>query len=116
MNCFLNGRQLEVLWDTGAQVSIMTNDFLNAKFPDVKKRDIRELLDSPWEINAANGTAIPYTGWAELEFRLLSSGREETTVMVPFLITSEELNYPIVGYNVIKQIESREKRIFQSKF
>ena len=102
VNCFLNGRQLEVLWDTGAQVSIMTNDFLNAKFPDVKKRDISELLDSPLEINAANGTAIPYTGWAELEFRLLSSGREETTVMVPFLITSEELNYPIVGYNVIK--------------
>jgi hypothetical protein len=56
------------------------------------------------EINAANGTAIPCTGWVELEFRLLSSGREETTVMVPFLITSEELNYPIVGYNVIKEI------------
>ena len=87
VNCFLNDRQLEVLWDTGAQVSIMTNDFLNAKFPGVKKRDISELLDSPLEINAANGTAIPYTGWAELEFRLLSSGKEETTVMVPFLIT-----------------------------
>ena len=104
VNCFLNGRQLEVLWDTGAQMSIMTNDFLNAKFPGVKKRDISELLDSPLEINAANGTAIPYTGWAELKFRLLSSGKEETTVMVPFLITSEELNYPIVGYNVIKEI------------
>jgi hypothetical protein len=104
VSCFLNGRQLEVLWDTGAQVSIMTNDFLNAKFPDVKKRDISQLLDSPLEINAANGTAIPYTGWVELEFRLLSSGREDTTVMVPFLITSEELNYPIVGYNVIKEI------------
>jgi hypothetical protein len=38
---------------------IMTNDFLNAKFPDVKKRGISKLLDSPLEINAANGTAIP---------------------------------------------------------
>ena len=66
VNCFLNGRQLAVLWDTGAQVSIMTNDFLNAKFPDVKKRDISELLDSPLEINAANGTAIPYTSWARV--------------------------------------------------
>ena len=82
---------------TQGLVSIMTNDFLNAQFHDVKKRDISELLDSPLEINAANGTAIPYTGWAELEFRLLYASREETTVMVPFQITSEELNYPIVG-------------------
>ncbi|CAB4042892.1 Hypothetical predicted protein, partial [Paramuricea clavata] len=63
---------------------------------------ISELLDSPFEINAATGTAILYTGWAVLEFRLLSSGKEETTVMVPFLITSEDLNYPIVV--VIKEI------------
>ena len=104
VNCLLNGHQHEVLWDTGAQVSIMTNDFLKSQFPDVQKRDISELLDSPLEINAANGTAIPYIGWAELEFKLLPSGGGETKILVPFLITSEDLNCPILGYNVIKEI------------
>ena len=102
--CFLNGHQVEVLWDTGAQVSIITNDFLTSQFPNIKKRDIRELLDSPLEINAANGTAIPYTGWAELEFQLLPGGKSESKMLVPFLITSEDMNRPIVGYNVIKEI------------
>ena len=37
MNCFLNGHQIQVLWDTGAQVSIMTNNFLISQFPNVAK-------------------------------------------------------------------------------
>ena len=49
----------------------MKSNFLTSQFPNVKKRNISELLDSPLEINAANGTSIPYTGWAELEFLLL---------------------------------------------
>ena len=108
MNCFLNDHQVQVLWDTGAPVSIMTNNFLTSQFPHVKKRDISELLDSPLEVNAANGTSIPYTGWAELEFKLPPAGGRETKILVPFLITSEELNYPIVGYNVIKEIVSSD--------
>ncbi len=70
----------------------------------MQKRDISELLDSPLEIYTANGTAIPYIGWAELEFTLLPCGGGETKILVPFLITSGDLNCPILGYNVIKEI------------
>ena len=110
VNCFLNGHQVQVLWDTGAQVSIMTNNFLLSQFPNVKKRDISELIESPLEVNAANGTSIPYTGWAELEFKLLpvEEGRPKYWYHVPFLITSNELNNPIVGYNVIREIVNRD--------
>ena len=104
VKCFLNSHQAEALWDTGVQVSIITNDFLTSQSPNVKERDISELLDSPLEINAANGTAIPYTGWAELEFQLLPGGKSESKMLVPFLITPEDMNRPIVGYNVIKEI------------
>ena len=79
-------------------MSIMTNNFMTLQFPNVKKMDISELLDSPLEVNAANGTSTPYTGWAELEFNLLPAGGRETKILVLFLITSEELNYPIVGH------------------
>ena len=71
---------------------------MTLQFPNVKKMDISELLDSPLEVNAANGTSTPYTGWAELEFNLLPTGGRETKILVLFLITSEELNYPIVRY------------------
>ena len=88
-----NGHQVQVLWDTGTEVSIMTNNYI----------DITELLDSPLEVNAANGTSIPYTGWAELEFNLPLAGGRETKILVPFRIILEELIYPIVRY-VIREI------------
>ena len=71
---------------------------MTSQFPNVKKMDRSELLDSPLEVNAADGTSTPYTGWTELEFNLLPAGGRETKILVQFLITSEELNYPIVRY------------------
>ena len=56
----------------------MTNNFLTSQFPNVKKMDKSELLDSPLEVNAANGTSTPYSGWAELKFNLLPAGGRET--------------------------------------
>ena len=42
-----------------------------------------------------------YIGWVELNFRLLSS-KEELTV--PFLVTDQSLDTPIIGFNVIEEI------------
>ena len=45
VRCQLNGKETEVLWDTGAQVSILPEKLLQGKFPDLPVKDIHELLE-----------------------------------------------------------------------
>ena len=45
INCKLDGISTEALWDTGAQVSIISEQFLRRHFPSAKLRNISELLD-----------------------------------------------------------------------
>jgi hypothetical protein len=68
----------------------------------LKIRDISELLaaDSGLNLTAANGTPIAYKGWVEARFRL--NREDEKEITVPFLVTPEQLEQPIIGYNVIE--------------
>ncbi|CAH3182832.1 unnamed protein product [Porites lobata] len=102
VKCYLDEKPTEALWDTGAQVSIVSADFLKSQLPAVQIRDIEQLLGTDGFINlqAANGTDIPYCGWAEISVRL--ANEKETEVRVPFLITRENIDQPIIGFNVIE--------------
>jgi hypothetical protein len=55
---------MEILLDTGAQVSILPERILKDMFPDIPVKDIHELLGagSYLKLEAANGTQIPYNG------------------------------------------------------
>ena len=44
---------------------------------------------------------MPYIGWVELNFRLLSSKKE---LAIPFLVEDQSLHTPIIGFNVIEEI------------
>ena len=45
VDCYLDDKPTEVLWDTaGAQVSIVSVDFLESQLPKVQRRDIKQLL------------------------------------------------------------------------
>ena len=35
----INGRMVEVLWDTGAQVSIISDELVRRNFPDITVKD-----------------------------------------------------------------------------
>ena len=98
VDCLLNGKQVEALWDTAAQCSIIPKHLVNSLF----ERPILELLDDSdnLKVTAANGSAIPYDSWVEVRFPLMF---DETSkkIQVPLLVTSDTLNYPIIGYNVI---------------
>ncbi|KAK3720025.1 hypothetical protein QZH41_005170 [Actinostola sp. cb2023] len=108
VECFLNGHGVSVLWDTGAQVSIISRNALDKVAPSAKIRNISELLDRTLELTAANGSKIPYQGWVELEFRLSSP---DNKLSVPFLVTNECLDATIIGYNVIEELLRAEKVI-----
>ena len=102
VNCCLNDIKVTALWDTGAQVSIITEHVLKQQLLNLKIRDINELLGggSDLKLIAASGATIPYKGWVETRFRL--NGEKEKEVTVPFLVTEEHLDQPIICYDVIE--------------
>ena len=112
VQCYLNDKLMEVLWDTGAQVSLISEDVLKSHLPSVQVRDICQLLDTQGSISlqAANATDIPYCGWAEIDLQLVAD--TETKIKVPFLVTKENIDQPVIGFNVIELIvkEDRGKR------
>ena len=97
----INRHSVDVLWDTGAQVSIISNEFLKRNFPDAVVRDISQLLNTKLNLTAANGSEMPYIGWVELNFRLSSCNND---LKVPLLVTEQYLDSPLIGFNVIEEI------------
>ena len=104
VQCVMNDVQTEALWDTGAQVSIVSKDWIAENLPTAEPRQIGELLsDQGLDLKAANGSEIPYEGWIEVTFKLATSG-DKHGMAVPFLISTDSLDHPIVGYNVIEEL------------
>ena len=88
VNGEINGYSVEVLWDTRAQVSTISNEFLK-NFPDVGVKDISELLDTKLNLTAAKGSEIPCIRWLELNFRLSSCNND---LKAQFLVTEQCLD------------------------
>ena len=51
INCKLDGIATEALWDTGAQVSIISEQLLRRHFPSAQLRNISEVLDCEFRLN-----------------------------------------------------------------
>ena len=104
VKCVLNGVETDALWDTGAQVSIISRGWLKWCLPGCDIPDMTELLGMDGlDLKAANGTDLPYEGWVELTFNLIEDNVDHT-VKVPFLVAKDSLDMPIVGFNVIEEI------------
>ena len=104
VQCVMNNVQTQALWDTGAQVSIVSKDWIAENLPTAESRQMDELLnDKGLDLKAANGTEIPYEGWIEVSFKLATSD-DKHGMSVPFLVSKDALDHPIVGYNVIEEI------------
>ena len=110
VKCLLNDIDSTALWDTGSQISILSEQFLAKHFPQLKTRDLSELLDKgvDLELRAVNNTTVPYKGFVELDFQLLDG--ENLSLKVPFLVTDADIDNPLIGYNVIKEIVKLAKQ------
>ena len=106
VSCVLNGVPVEALWDTGAQVSIASKSWLGEYLPSLKTRKIEALLGEEAGLNliGANGGPIPFDGWVEVQFQLTSGAQSSTPLTVPLLAARDDLEYPIIGYNVIEEV------------
>lgn len=63
--------------------------------------DVGNLLDGDLTVTAANGSSIPYKGWAELDLQI---GDSEHVISVPFLVASEDMELPLIGFNAIEHL------------
>ena len=101
LNCILSAKKAELLWDTGSMVSLVDRDWLNDNFPDAEIQSVSDFLEEELEVKAANSTLIKIDGVVVLEFSLGEGGE---TFMVPFVVSSQMLTEPILGYNVIEHL------------
>lgn len=96
---FLDKVPVKALWDTGAQVFILSSQFLRSQCPDSGVRPVRDLVSSDLIITSASNKEIPFDEWTNLEFQL---GHSYTSLRVPFLVSNSTwLVRPIIGYNAI---------------
>ena len=106
---FLNGTEIDGLWDTGAQVSMMSKDFLQLNFPGVEVQPVRDfIMQETLKVKAANQTELELDGIAVLDFGTES---ENSLFQIPFLITPEKLSTAIIGYNAIEELVLNHKNV-----
>lgn len=104
IRCFIGGKKVEALWDSGSQVCAVDESWKDIYLSSVPLRNIDELIDplSPLHIEAANGTNMPYVGWVEVPFKLIAN---DTELLVPVLVLKGyQQQCPIIGFNVIERL------------
>ena len=73
LKCDLENVDTKLLYDTGAQVSILSKPWLKENQINVSFRNISELLnEDELIIKTAIDTDIPYVGWCLIKFQLSS--------------------------------------------
>ena len=110
ITAFMNKVKVEALFDTGAQVSIISAQQLADYFPEIEIQEVKNLLSEgkDLELTTANGSKLPYKGWVKIDFQLSPS--DGSSIEVPMLVTDFKLEQPIIGYNVIEEV-IREKEL-----
>ena len=104
VSCLLEGKKVDALWDTGAQVSIISKSWNDAYLPDVLVRDISELLgERELDLQVANGTAFLYDSRIEVEFQLLGKYGQSEPITIPILVGRQDNQ----GYSILDLMSSK---------
>ena len=108
ITAFMNKVKVEALFDTGAQVSIISAQQLADYFPEIEIRAVKNLLSegTDLELMTANGSKLPYKGLVKIDFQLSQTDGDsiEVLISVPMLVTDYKLEQPIIGYNLIEEV------------
>ena len=104
LRCRLGGKEVEVLWDTGSMVSLVDRRWIERNLPDAVIHPVADFLESDQKelcLKAANSTKIRFDGVAVLDFAV---GDNDGGFVIPVLVASDDINEPILGYNVIEYL------------
>ena len=102
IQCFLDGKVVDLLWDTGSMVSIVDRSWLKKLFPAKEVLPVSTFLEGEkLIISAANSSEIKFDGVVLMDLGL-KEGRVEYPV--PILVSSSLMAQPILGFNVIEDL------------
>ena len=105
VNCRLDGKKFDMLWDTGSMICLVDRRWLRRHFPGKKIESVSEFLKregvKELKLRAANATEIKLDGVVVVNFSLKEG---EEGIAVPMLVASENIAQPILGYNVIEDL------------
>ena len=103
VNCLLNGKVQTLLLDSGAQVSMMSKQHLDSHYPDTTVKSMNDILDDcdSFRVQWGNTSDIPFCGWVDINVSVPGSDSKDE-IKVPFLITTDVIDHPILGFNAIK--------------
>ena len=79
---------------------MVSEKFLKETFPGLALKHISELVETELNLIVANGSSIPYHGSVKLEFCVTP---EKQSLIVPFLVTKDNMDLPLIDYNVIEE-------------
>ena len=106
IDCAINGKRVRALWDTGSQVALLSREWIVENFGlEVKIQPLHRLLGRDVEIEGVGGSTIPYEGYVELPVEI-----NAMEVTVPFLVTKQSIQDPIIGYNVISLLSAQGEK------
>ena len=104
VKCNLQGVPTVCLYDTGAQICLLSDVWLRENYPSLLIRPIKDLLDDhELVVKTATDEDIPFEGYVEIDFQL-DGYESDNYLRVPFLVTTEKISEPIIGFNVIQEI------------
>ena len=109
VKCLIQGKEVDALWDTGSQVCVVSRQWQQTHLPLEDLRNVEELLGAGEGLNleARNGTDIPFDCWIEVRFKLAGDDTIADELTVPVLVGQKEQEYPIIGFNVIEEVLSQ---------
>ena len=114
VKCLIEGKEVEALWDTGSQVCVLSRKWQQTHLPLEVLRNVEELLGAGEKLNleAMNGTNIPFDGWIEVRFKLARDDTTADELTVPVLVRQKERRVPDHWH---LSCQSREKRCYAAK-
>jgi len=109
----VNGIHTEFLWDTGAQVSLVSRQWLKRNTRGVEVRPLKDWGSQGMNLKvaSASGNNIPLLGWCSLRVNIRTKD-----LIVPFVVTDmDNVRTPILGYNAISPLLEEASPEFLAK-
>ena len=62
VRCCLEGKEVDMLWDTGSMISVVDREWMKRKFPEALIHSVSHFTDRELKVQAANSTKIRFDG------------------------------------------------------
>ena len=105
VKCIANKNPTVMLLDTRVQVSIASKSYLTKNYLELTVKSLKEILEhsDSFRVQWGNSTQIPFLEWTSLNVQA-ENETNSATLDVPYLVTSRESEYPMLGFNAIREL------------